>query len=239
MSAASGHSDEVPGQRAGDRLESWKEIAAHLGRDERTVRRWEKQEGLPVHRHVHQRQASVYAYKSELDLWRKNRSVRRENEEPRASPRLRVNWARVVLGGLVWSIAYNLLTGAAWFALLRHGGLSSFHPLLGSSQEPTTAQATSMILLTLIMGLSAMLLHVVVRSRYGPRSVTSVYTAVALWLVWGLVPNLTAIGMQALPAGPLVVELASKLVVIGFATLAGASLYRDTAPPCPSPRPGP
>src|SRR5579859_7455833 len=32
------------------RLDSWKEIAAFFGRDERTVRRWEKESALPVHR---------------------------------------------------------------------------------------------------------------------------------------------------------------------------------------------
>ena len=37
----------------GPRLDSWKEIAAHLGRDVRTVQRWERAEGLPVHRHQH------------------------------------------------------------------------------------------------------------------------------------------------------------------------------------------
>jgi len=35
------------------RLESWKEIAAYLGRDVTTVRRWEKREALPVHRLQH------------------------------------------------------------------------------------------------------------------------------------------------------------------------------------------
>ena len=35
-------------------LESWKAIAAHLSRDVRTVKRWEKSEGLPVRRHLHQ-----------------------------------------------------------------------------------------------------------------------------------------------------------------------------------------
>ena len=54
---------------AGDRLNSWKEIAVHLNRDVRTVRRWEKKQGLPVHRHQHQKSASVYAYRSELDVW--------------------------------------------------------------------------------------------------------------------------------------------------------------------------
>ena len=42
-----------PNETPADRLDSWKQIAAHLGRDIRTVRRWEVTEGLPVHRHVH------------------------------------------------------------------------------------------------------------------------------------------------------------------------------------------
>ena len=52
-----------------DRLDSWKEIAAYLKRGVRTVRRWERDEGLPVHRHVHRVLGSVYAYKSEIDEW--------------------------------------------------------------------------------------------------------------------------------------------------------------------------
>ncbi len=50
-------------------LTSWKEIGAHFQKDVRTVQRWERNEGLPVHRHLHRHQASVYAYGSELDSW--------------------------------------------------------------------------------------------------------------------------------------------------------------------------
>lgn len=42
----------------------------YLNRSVRTVRRWEREEGLPVHRHLHRTLASVYAHKSELDAWR-------------------------------------------------------------------------------------------------------------------------------------------------------------------------
>jgi TolB-like protein/thioredoxin-like negative regulator of GroEL len=55
----------------GDRLDSWKEIAAYLNRGVRTVRRWEAVEGLPVHRQLHRTQGSVYAFKSEIETWRK------------------------------------------------------------------------------------------------------------------------------------------------------------------------
>ena len=52
------------------RLDSWKEIASHLGRTVRTVQRWERDEGLPVRRHVHLKLSSVYAYSDEIDAWR-------------------------------------------------------------------------------------------------------------------------------------------------------------------------
>ena len=52
-----------------DRLDSWKEIAAYLQRDVRTVQRWEKLAGLPVHRHAESRLRTAYAYRSELDAW--------------------------------------------------------------------------------------------------------------------------------------------------------------------------
>jgi len=60
----------------GRRLESWKEIAAYLGRDVTTVRRWEKREGLPVYRLQHSKLGSVYAYTLELDAWREKEADR-------------------------------------------------------------------------------------------------------------------------------------------------------------------
>jgi TolB-like protein/Flp pilus assembly protein TadD len=52
-----------------DRLDSWKEIAVYLRRDVRTVQRWEKKEGLPVYRHLHDKLGSIYAYRNELTAW--------------------------------------------------------------------------------------------------------------------------------------------------------------------------
>ena len=51
-------------------LQSWKEIAAYLERDERTTRRWEQNSGLPIRRHGEGPGSSVYAYPSELNAWR-------------------------------------------------------------------------------------------------------------------------------------------------------------------------
>src|SRR5271157_5479313 len=51
------------------RLDSWKEIAAFFGRDERTVRRWEKEHALPVHRIPGAAKGRVFAYQAELQQW--------------------------------------------------------------------------------------------------------------------------------------------------------------------------
>jgi Tol biopolymer transport system component len=56
-----------------DRLDSWKEIAAFLGRGVRTVQRWEREEGLPVHRLAHDKRGSVYARREELSAWWESR----------------------------------------------------------------------------------------------------------------------------------------------------------------------
>jgi TolB-like protein len=54
---------------AEDRLDSWKEVAAYLKRGSRTVQRWEREKGLPVHRLRPDKLGSVFAFKSELDAW--------------------------------------------------------------------------------------------------------------------------------------------------------------------------
>ncbi len=55
------------------RLDSWKKIAAHFRRDVTTVQRWERRESMPVHRHLHDKQGSVYAFRAELDAWWESR----------------------------------------------------------------------------------------------------------------------------------------------------------------------
>ncbi len=51
------------------RIDSWKDIAAYLGRDVRTAIRWEKDKGLPVHRVPGGQRKAVFAYTAELDTW--------------------------------------------------------------------------------------------------------------------------------------------------------------------------
>ena len=103
-------SQEPPG---GSRLDSWKEIAAYLKRDVATVRRWEKREALPVHRHLHEKLGSVYAYTSELNTWSEGR--RQQIPKPAGRRSLRG-------GGWVAIVAVLFVTIAGLGYRLRESG---------------------------------------------------------------------------------------------------------------------
>jgi TolB-like protein len=107
------------------RLDSWKEIAVYLNRDVTTVQRWEKREGMPVHRHVHEKRGSVYALTEEIDSWVQSRRVRLEEAEltpevepqPQADPDDRVRpIRRTRLWFALAAIVFLALLTAGWRA---------------------------------------------------------------------------------------------------------------------------
>jgi TolB-like protein len=114
-----------PAERTpGTRLDSWKEIAVYLNRDVTTVQRWEKREGMPVHRHVHEKRGSVYALPEELDAWVESRRSRggevEIKPEPEASPAPRSGPDKPATRRaglwLALTVVLSVLTiAAAWF----------------------------------------------------------------------------------------------------------------------------
>jgi adenylate cyclase len=63
-------------------LVSWKEIAAFFNRSERTVKRWERERGLPIHRVPGGERGGVFAYPGELADWLKGKASELEADDP-------------------------------------------------------------------------------------------------------------------------------------------------------------
>jgi tetratricopeptide (TPR) repeat protein len=133
-----------------DRLDSWKEIGVYLNRDVTTVQRWEKREGMPVHRHLHDRMGSVYASRAELDAWARSRNLRvaQDNgnnapspDPPAAPPRSAIStsltkWTFVLPLALVGALA-----GGGYFILHRAPLLTEKDTIVLADFTNTTGDA--------------------------------------------------------------------------------------------------
>jgi TolB-like protein/Tfp pilus assembly protein PilF len=128
-----------------DRLDSWKEIAAYLHRDVTTVQRWERREGMPVHRHVHDKRGSVYAVPAELDVWVRSRRQHLEEEE-KASAQAPVDGdGELESSATPRSGRWLAWAGVAVVALLAIGYLA----LRGRSRDAARPKITSLAVLPL------------------------------------------------------------------------------------------
>lgn len=85
-------------------LNSWKEISDYLDRDIRTCLRWEKELGLPVHRiDATSFRSKVFAYKSEIDNWLKEKA---KNNEIKKKSILGNRWVNsIILSSLILFLA--------------------------------------------------------------------------------------------------------------------------------------
>ena len=70
----------------GTRLDSWKEIAAYLNRDLRTLQRWEKTANLPIRRLNKPGTRAVFAYTGDLDEWLRQQGPAPASSSPEDRP---------------------------------------------------------------------------------------------------------------------------------------------------------
>ena len=71
-------------------LNSWKGIAAYLGRGVRTVQRWERECGLPVHRPHNHSRSPVIAIPTEIDNWLRNGELKQARTKGNAAVRVKL-----------------------------------------------------------------------------------------------------------------------------------------------------
>src|SRR5450432_2808896 len=126
------------------RLDSWKKIAVYLKRDVTTVQRWEKREGMPVHRQLHDKMCSVSAFRSELDAWMQRRSEQTLSsgtetssdpsivEPPAAASRSGVRWTLIAAAAALVAIG---VVAVIWFERSDHFWRN---PIAGAAYQSIT-----------------------------------------------------------------------------------------------------
>ncbi len=128
--------DTPPSEKPSEvRLDSWKEIAAYLGRDVTTVQRWEKRETMPVHRHLHHKRGSVYALAPELDAWLESRrqQLGGEQEQKLVEPEVEHHHPVAIPRARAWvALAVVVVLGAAAYVISRNRTATAVQPKIRS-----------------------------------------------------------------------------------------------------------
>ena len=134
----------------------------------------------------------------------------------------RINWARVIVGGIVAGIVSTVLEGALGF-LMR----SEWEAAMKNMKPPGGAVMAAHLLWGFVVGIAAIWLYAAIRPRYGPGAATALRAGFAVWLFVHATFSLAATSMDLLPQKIMLISAAWSLPATLAATLAGAWLYKE------------
>jgi hypothetical protein len=141
----------------------------------------------------------------------------------------KINWTRVLIGGLIAGVVANVLWFAAWGPLIRPT-LSAALEALGRSLQETITATVLMVVLNFLGMILVMWLYAAIRPRYGAGPRTAALAGVAAGLLVGVFPDIGwGLTLRLIPARVWATDAAVSLVVIVIATLLGAWAYKEEA----------
>jgi hypothetical protein len=136
----------------------------------------------------------------------------------------KINWARVLLGGLLAGIilaATDFFTngvalGHEWEAAVQ---------ALGRTMSP--GAMVVFVIWGFVAGTSVVWLYAAARPRFGPGVKTAVLTGFAFWIFGYALPSLGQWGFGLFPRRLLVMSTLAGLLEVILASVAGAWVYRE------------
>jgi len=139
----------------------------------------------------------------------------------------RINWARVVVGGLVAAvilfvagfIIHGAILGSDWMAWQQAGHM----PLALSHGEAVVIW----IILSLVNGITGVWIYAGIRPRYGAGATTALIAGFIVWLLGGLAAALAQYALGNVPHKIVVVGAVGGLIADLIAIVAGAYLYKE------------
>jgi hypothetical protein len=141
----------------------------------------------------------------------------------------KINWIRVLLGGLIAGVVINVLGFAAWWYLVR----PSLTVALQALKQPTqggVGTTVLMIVLGFVTGILAIWLYAAIRPRYGAGPGTAALAGVAVGLFMGVFPDIGwGLTLRMIPGRVWTMDAVTGLVVTIIATVLGAWVYKEQA----------
>ena len=136
----------------------------------------------------------------------------------------KINWGRVILGGIVAGLIINIFEFCLNGVILAHDWDAAMKAL-GRTMAPSAIPM--FIIWGFLAGIAAIWLYAAARPRFGAGVKTAVLTGFAFWIFAYLLPNLGQWALNLFPQRLIVIGLAVGLVEVIVGSVAGAALYKE------------
>ncbi len=138
----------------------------------------------------------------------------------------RINFGRVILGGLVAGVLINISEFVLNTIVLK-SEMEAGMKALGKTVPQSGGTIGVWTILGFAMGIASVWLYAAIRPRYGPGAGTALRAALALWALANVTFSVAVASLGIFPVRLTVIATAWSLVEVIVAVLVGASLYRE------------
>lgn len=138
----------------------------------------------------------------------------------------KMNWGRIVLGGLVAGVIINASEYVTNGVILAQRWSDAMKGI-GKPEAVSGAQMSEYIILGFIFGIAALWMYAAIRPRYGAGPKTAVCAGLAVWALGYLLGSANAMISHVLPRRLMAISILVGLAEMVVGTLAGAYFYRE------------
>jgi len=138
---------------------------------------------------------------------------------------MKINFGRVLLGGLVAGIVLNIgeyiLNDKVFGAQMKEYFPKHNFPMPGGNAIAVA------VVMTLILGFVIVLGYAAIRSRFGPGPKTAIIAALFAWFGVSVYPNVLGAAFGFVPTNVLGIALVWQLIEFSIAAMIGSWLYKE------------
>jgi hypothetical protein len=138
----------------------------------------------------------------------------------------RINWLRVIVGGLLAGLVVNVCEFVVTGVILKNNWAAAMKAL-GRPAEYGAGETAAFIVWGFLVGIFAIWFYVAIRPRYGPGPRTAAIAGVAVWVLGYLLAAIPRLATHLFPRRLLLLGVAVGLVEAVAGTLLGAWLYKE------------
>ncbi|HKI86138.1 MAG TPA: hypothetical protein VKA53_05290 [Thermoanaerobaculia bacterium] len=138
----------------------------------------------------------------------------------------RINWGRVILGGLLAGVIINIgenLCGGLILKKRWDAAMSALHVTM-----PGGAQAmTIWVLFGFVLGIFTLWLYAAIRPRYGAGVKTALCAGAAVWFLGSFLASVSSWNMGVFPSSLMIPSTLLELIEVLIAAVVGAWVYKE------------